>query len=877
MKANLVFQLFPVILALQINGLFAQQFTNVAEALGVVHSMSSADGFGGGASFCDFDQDGWDDITLVNENDSLYFFRNVGGQFERIFYAGVFSGKVRQALWVDYDNDGHLDLFVSRDGSACLLFRNNGNMTFQDVTVEAGIAGLNTRNYGVSFADYNKDGFLDFYLARYLIFGDITNEQHVNALFKNNGDGTFTNVTFEAGVSNGSQLSFMGGWMDYNNDGWPDLMVINDKLANHNHLYHNNGDGTFTDVTESTGAHMPLTDAMSATFADFDSDGDLDFYSTSTHHLSAHPKLLVNQAGEYFTEEATERGVNFNQWSWGAAFFDADNDSNLDLYIASGWTSGHWNPEVPSALFMNDGDHTFTNQTFSSFEQSTVAASYGVALGDIDNDGYADILSLNADNYNSFLWKNAGGAQSYIKVTLEGTVSNRMAIGSWISVYASGEKFVHYTRCGENYCSQNSQHHIFGLANADIVDSIAVNFPSGHTDNYYNLSVNLHYTFTEGETYSAALQNNYPIALCTGDSTWIFADEHYEYLWNTGDTTQSIVVQETGIYYFTAWNESGLPAFSDTVEVTMVPELEGQIEVQHVSCFGAQDGSLTAQISLGSMQQILWNTGDTDTLIQQLGPGLYSFVAIDQFGCEVSAEISINEPAPIVTQALTSDVLCYGDATGTAQINVFGGTPPYSIDWDGWNPQYLAAGNYVATITDNNACVHYADFYINQPDSLWLLLQSTNAGIPENSGTATLEIFGGTPPYSITWSNGAINEYAISELSPGEYSVWVSDGQQCTNSLNFSIEIDLETSIHQLGSEDIQIFPNPTRGMLQIAGTRQLLIDVKLTDSNGRVLMHKKNHSVAHVIDLPDLASGWYLLEITDGQKQSIHRLIAEH
>jgi len=862
--------LILILSSLSFASLQAQQFTDVSANTGVIHSMNSSDGFGAGVSFHDFDHDGWDDITLVSENDSLYFFKNMGGYFERVHYFGLIDGRIRQALWVDYDNDGHSDLFVTTLDIGCRLLRNNGDMTFVDVTAAAGLSGLNTVNYGVSFADYDRDGNLDFYLARYRQFGDVNNPMHVNALYRNNGDGTFTNVTIAAGVSNDMQLSFMAGWIDYNNDNWPDLMVINDKLVYHNHLYRNNGDGTFTDVTDSTGAHMHLTDAMSATFADFDNDGDLDFYSTSTHHLATHPKLLVNHDGIYFTEEADARGVNLNQWAWGATFLDVTNNSNLDLYIATGWTTGHWEPEEPSALFLNNGDHTFSQAPPEFFASPTKAASYGVAVGDINNDGYGDIVSLNAENYNSFLWQNAGGDHNYLKVTLEGTVSNKMAVGSWVKVYSNGQRFVHYTRCGENYCSQNSQHHIFGLADATLVDSVQITYISGHIDTYYGLVVNHHHYFTEGETYSANIETIGNTTLCSGDSIVLDAGSHHSYLWSNGQTSQTIVVSQSGIYQVETWNEFGVSALSNPLEVVVNSEAEVSIDVQNVSCSGLQDGSIAVEISSGPVQEIIWNNGATETFIQELSEGLFSFTALDSAGCLVIGEVSVTEPTPMQWQVKTSDVLCYGEANGIAAINVIGGSPPYNAHWNDLDPNNLSAGSYTTEVTDNNDCIITVNFSIQQPDSISVLLDVTPA-YSGNNGAVTATMSGGTPPYSMEWSNGVINENGLSGLAAGEYSLQVTDSYNCISSFNFYI--DQTSGNLAVNVNDIKVFPNPSNGEIIVEGC-SVGASVVVFDILGHPVFHQESLSCPALLLVNHLPAGQYLMKLNQDTGQSIIRLV---
>ena len=197
-------------------------------------------------------------------------------------------------LWVDYDNDLDYDLFVTTENMPEILYNNDGNFNCTDVTQFAGLYGLPAVSEGISFGDLNNDGFLDFFLCRYMEIGDTNDISHINLLFMNNGDGTFTDKTVATEIGNEIAPSFQGVWLDYNKDGWQDIYVINDKPFDANYLYKNNGDGTFTDMADSAGAGLMLNDPMSNTVGDFDNDSDLDIYMSNVGNLSTEGKLLVN-------------------------------------------------------------------------------------------------------------------------------------------------------------------------------------------------------------------------------------------------------------------------------------------------------------------------------------------------------------------------------------------------------------------------------------------------------------------------------------------------------------------------------------------------------------------------------------------------------
>ena len=236
--------------------------------------------FGGtGVSFADFDDDGYDDITLASgPNETVRFFKNIDGLFfvpvDFFLNPIAYNYLTRSINWIDYDNDGDKDLFLTSDSDGNKLFLRENN-SLSDVTLSAGLPLDNLYTYGASWGDIDNDGCIDVYISN-----RIGNTTITNYLFKNNCDGTFTNVTESVGLSNLPALTFCSGFFDMNNDGWQDLYVANDKFKP-NYLYKNNGDGTFTDISFSSGTNI-LIDAMSVTVDDFNADGYFDIYITNT-------------------------------------------------------------------------------------------------------------------------------------------------------------------------------------------------------------------------------------------------------------------------------------------------------------------------------------------------------------------------------------------------------------------------------------------------------------------------------------------------------------------------------------------------------------------------------------------------------------------
>ncbi len=456
-----------------------QVFQEAAFQSGIGHSYGTGPS-GGGVSLCDFTNDGWDDLTVASEaGDSIYFYRNNRGIFTRI-RPGLAGGteETKQVLWVDYDNDGDKDLFVTAYNAPNRLYQNDGNLHLTDVTLAAGLPIENLPSYGACWGDYDRDGWLDVYVTdRRVVFAE--QGMNSNHLYRNKGDGSFEEKTLFAGAADSAKAPFCASFVDINNDNWPDIYIAQDK-SQINTLLKNMGDGTFEDISISAGANLVMN-AMCVAFGDYDGNGFLDLYVSNTPHGN---KLLRNNGDETFTEVADSVGVGFYSTGWASTFLDIDNDADLDLYV-SGMVPGP-EPHLSSALYENEG-----NGQFSVMPQSMpgdTVASFGHGAGDVNADGYPDIFVSNTAPYASHLWRNIGGANHYIRLQLEGTISNRDGIGAWIAVYANGQKQIRFTHCGIGFLGQNSSWYSIGLGTATIVDSIVVTWPSGEIDRLGNIA-----------------------------------------------------------------------------------------------------------------------------------------------------------------------------------------------------------------------------------------------------------------------------------------------------------------------------------------------------------------------------------------------------
>jgi len=519
----------------------------------VIESMS------GGVGLFDCDNDGKLDVVMVNGSTVDRYRQNGGDLLVTLWHQDADlkftditekAGLTRKGWGMgvavaDFDNDGNLDLFVTGyNGNA--LYRNKGNCTFEDVTDKAGVRGGGFST-GAAWADYDRDGYVDLFVSRY-VHVDMDNlpafgstkfcqfkgapvqcgpwgmEGETDLLYHNRGDGTFEEVSKKAGVDDPDKYYGLSAtWGDYDNDGWPDLFVADD--ATPNHLYHNNHDGTFTDEAMVAGIALngqgQALGSMGAAWGDYDHSGRLSMFITE---FADQPNTLYRNLGfgnsgpRGFEDVAMQSRLgqpSLPYLGWGTKFFDMDNDGWLDLFVACGHVYPQMDNVKGSAAYAQPMllHRNLRNGTFEEVSEAAGLADIppkarrGAAFGDIANNGNVDIVVLNVGEPPMLLLNTNNNSNHRVLFKLEGTKSNRAAIGARVTIHAGGMTQFDEVRSGGSYLSQNDLRLHFGLGAATKMESVEVRWPSGKTETYKDVAADKIYSVTEGQEIkeSAAL------------------------------------------------------------------------------------------------------------------------------------------------------------------------------------------------------------------------------------------------------------------------------------------------------------------------------------------------------------------------------------
>ena len=492
---------------------------------------------GSGAAFIDYDNDGWQDIFLLSgtrldglpanlKSTNRLYRNNRDGKFTDVTEkAGLTrTGWAQAACIGDYDNDGYDDIFISGYGKNALYHNNGAAGTFTEVAEKSGVANNRTRwGSGCAFLDYDRDGYLDLFVASYIdldlktaplpetgpcLYKGLTVAcgppgltGGINMLYKNKGDGTFTDVSEKSGITKTNGTYGLGALTgDFDNDGWPDIYVANDSAPAA--LYHNNKNGTFTDVAVEAGSAFSIDGkpqaGMGVTAGDFDRDGWLDIFKTN---FSGDTSSLYRNTGKGIFDDVTfpaGMGLNTRWLGWGCGFVDVDNDGWPDIFLVN----GHVYPEVEKltteagyaqrkVLYRNLHNGRFADVSDEAGDAvKKPNPSRGAAFCDYDNDGDVDILINSVNGRPELLRADSSNQNNWIKIKTVGVKSNRNGIGARIKCITEDGTQIDEVRSGGSYYSQNDLRVHFGLGKNQRVKTIEIQWPSGQVDILNNLTVN---------------------------------------------------------------------------------------------------------------------------------------------------------------------------------------------------------------------------------------------------------------------------------------------------------------------------------------------------------------------------------------------------
>ncbi len=498
---------------------------------------------GSGVAWIDYNNDGYEDLFVVNfagptdmEDEvresspaTPVLYRNNGdGSFTDVTEKAGLNIKVfgMGTAWADYDNDGHIDCLITTYGQN-RLFHNNGNGTFTEVTAEAGLAEKDGFWSGAAWADYNGDGFVDLYIGGYISYFEIPDEEEIrnlqeppsinpsvfdpapNLLYRNNGDGTFTEVSEEAGVANPEGKSLAVAWVDLTNNNLPDLYVANDVTDNM--LYQNLGDGTFINISYQAKV-ADYRGSMGIAIGDWNGDQDYDFFVTHwVAEENAFYSNMVDSRGTLeFRDEADRFGMGQSSTDyvgWATSFVDINNDGREDLFVVNGHTMQK--TDKPQEMVpMKDRIFWNRNNEEGFYDISELAGEYfkeewvgrGGAYGDYNNDGRQDLFIVNHDAPAVLLENQTQTDNQWLQLKLEGTESNKSAIGTKIRLIADDEVQIRQVGMQPSYLSQNTLIQQFGLGKAAKADTLFIRWPSGEEQVFTNVKSNQRLHIREGDT-----------------------------------------------------------------------------------------------------------------------------------------------------------------------------------------------------------------------------------------------------------------------------------------------------------------------------------------------------------------------------------------
>lgn len=809
-------------------------------------SGSAGGSFSGcGLSCADFNGDGWDDITLSETEGTIKLYAG-GPAGPELTQTLTGTGEGRGVLWIDVDEDGDLDLWVARFEGGLELHIQGPDGSLTEEGVARGLPQLEGwRPRGLSANDYDRDGDLDVYITTYHI--DVQDAFYPNLLLRNDGSGHFAEVAEDAGVGNGIQTTFQGGWLDYDDDGWDDLWVINDRFLFSNSLYRNLGDGTFEDVAPELGLDVNL-DPMTATIFDPDQDGDWDLFSTDVVNF-AHQFFECTDTG--YVDVADAVGVSgIPDYGWGGCVVDIDGDRREDLMVATNFFPSETPSDnrvymnVESGLGFNENSALWPNEQYPL---------YNLGRFDLDQDRSPDIACHGSLPTVQLLRTTNDGGASRLALRLVGTESNSHAVGARIKVHSGGKVQMQQVDAGADYQTQHTFTRFFGMGDLMSVDSIEVRWPTGITETWYGLSADTAAVLIEGTSTAALVEVERD---CPWEPQgWVlpFPSDSVAMTWNGLSVDADTVWATTsGLHMLEATWWDGRFSWTQMVGATVEPIPTFAVSVSPALCpwdsalvqwVAPDSGMVTVNGELPS-DGVWWESETLDSL---------SLVWMHPDGCLLDSVVSVVIPDPVDIEWTLLDAPCAGEV-GEAAPTLSGGTPPWSVDWMGLEPDALPAGDHSVQFTDAVGCVVLDTVAIGEPDSLAVDINLSYAGLSDTA-QVTLSVSGGTLPYLVDWSGG-FGDGAL--LAPGFLGWLVEDAQGC---IAFGT---IEVSSNPLQSVEAMAL---VQGCVREEGTIRFIgpdvsgLDVELHDLSGRLLFQGKTEGSGRI---PFTAEGAVLIRVRD-------------
>ena len=871
-----------------------QVFSDVTTEYGIA-ALNASTMYGTGSSCFDVNEDGWDDLTICIAGGATRLYMNNQGVFQlHAAFENIYDAKT--CLWGDYDEDGDNDLFIIKRDGPSQLFVQTDSLVFVNQTSSLNFPFNAANNsFGAALGDYNRDSFLDLYIANYstAAVGGIK-----STFLTNNQNGGFSSSPHGY-----NRNHFQPAFIDLSRDRYQDIFILNDFRTG-SELYTQDIPGVFTDQTPggSFGLSGALyLDAMSNSWCDYDNDADLDIYIANTPNYGNF--LFQNNGLNSFSNVAAATGTELFKWSWSALWFDLENDGWHDLIV----DERHINL-LYTSLF---GNHVLrNNQGVFSIDNTTGISGlpYGYftsSKGDFNNDGLYDLYLGAETGFQSRVFQNNTVTENnYVKCRLKGRLSNHNGVGTYIDYYLNGEHRVHYTQLGENYLCQNSQNYIFGIGANTQIDSLKLSWLSGVVDTYYNIPANTTHLFVEGETMPQIQASKAFLCPNGNDSLQLSIPSWSMHTWSNGSTSNSIWVTNPGVYTVTVGT-----GYGHTIQLNYTVEIATfgmfQINKTPVLCFGDSTGAV--EVFSNSTNEMVFAN-------YNLPAGVVSVPLPLSEGCIVQQQVYIEEPLPlnIVVEAVTPS--CFEVNNGSALVQAYDGTPPYSgldeygvlsfseltpgvytdaifdsngcpssysftiteipqaiidvtssnwvcagesivfeanvsgIDsnyfWDVLSPgASLGAGSYVAAVVDSFQCVTTIDFIIEE-----IATPAIDATISTESvfglGSITLDVIGNYPPYTAVWQSGFVG-LNYSELPQGNYAVSITDSLGCTTDTTFAVFYNFIND----EIESTEFIVDWKSGQLRYVGTERLS-DIEIFNSTGQLLVSKSTWGKDEIVQL---------------------------